>query len=120
MRTIRIGSTVIEMHDSGLTVTKVSTGDVPAFPPDDEYQLRNAQELGYGNDRFLASRDHELAHSLLAHWLGLPESPTLAGVAAGNHWPYWWREEAAVLALQGFARAAGVSLIEIAQKQNPE
>ena len=62
------------------------------------------------------NRDHDLAHTLLAVMLGLPASPTLAGVASGKHWPHWHREEAAVLALQGYAAAAGADLDELEQQ----
>lgn len=60
------------------------------------------------------SRDHELGHALLAHWLGLPHSPTLKGVASGRYWPHWQVEESAVLALQRYARLAGVDLATLA------
>lgn len=59
------------------------------------------------------SRAHEVTHSLLAHWLGLPESPTMRGVADGSYWPEWEAEEAAVLGVQRFARMAGVDLLQL-------
>ncbi|WP_342643461.1 hypothetical protein [Rhodoligotrophos ferricapiens] len=60
------------------------------------------------------SRDHEATHHLLATWLGLPHSPTLYGVAAKQTYPDWMLEEAAVLAIQAFARANGVDLTTLA------
>lgn len=65
------------------------------------------------------NRTHDLAHTILAAALGLPASPTLSAMAGGRkHWPYWWREEQAVLALQGYAAAAGVDLEEVAARMS--
>lgn len=117
MRSIRLGSSVLELHDSGLTVTRLAGGaEIPAWPQDDAAYRARALELGYGDETGLMSREHEVAHTLLAHLLGLPESPTLRGVADGSFWPHWRAEEAAVLALQAYARAAGVSLVDVAER----
>lgn len=115
MQFVRIGSAEVELHDDSLTVTRLHDGaTVPARPQDTaEYRAR-AAALGYGDDVLSMSREHELTHSLLAQWLGLIESPTLRGVAAGAFWPHWQAEEAAVLGIQRFARMAGVDLIRIA------
>lgn len=111
---------VVELHAHGLTVTRYPTlAPVDALAQDtDEYRAR-ALALGYGEDAGLMSREHELGHHLLAGLLRLPCSPTMRGLALvatgiGPHWPAWRKEEAAVLALQAYARAAGVSLVEIA------
>lgn len=111
MERMRLGHAVVEMHLSGLTVTRTTAGEVPAMPECTPYQAASAKALGYGDDLARASREHELAHSLLAVLLGLPESPTLHGVARGRHWQHWRAEEAAALALQRFARMAGVDLV---------
>lgn len=52
--------------------TKV--GSTPNF---DDQTLRTAADLGYGTDTFAVSRDHEIAHTWLAHLEGLPHSPTM-------------------------------------------
>jgi hypothetical protein len=89
---------------------------VDAAPHDtDEYRAR-AVSLGYRADISAMSREHEAAHHLLARLLGLPYSPTLYGVALqadcqGPFWPAWGHEEACVLALQRYARSAGVDLV---------
>jgi hypothetical protein len=116
VRTIRLGGALIELHDDDLTVTRFGARQVDARPHHTgEYQQR-AFDLGYGADVARMSRDHELCHSLLAHLLELPASPTLIEVAHGRTWKHWRREEAAVLGLQGFARAAGADLQAIAIK----
>lgn len=64
------------------------------------------------------NRTHDLAHSLVAHALGLPASPTLLSVAEG--WPryqHWRAEENAAFALQTWAFETGVDLVETAKAQ---
>ena len=56
------------MHDG----TKVG-----ATANHDETSLRIAGELGYGDDTWAMSRDHELAHAWLAHVDGGTSSPTM-------------------------------------------
>jgi hypothetical protein len=113
---LNLAGAVIELHDSGLTRTLYAWGDVPAWPQDDEAYRARAFELGYGADTALMSREHELMHHLIAHWLGLPLSPTLAAVASGSVDDDWRLEEAAVLAIQAFARAKGINLVDLAKK----
>jgi hypothetical protein len=118
MRTVTISGGRVELHADGLTVTHLPGGHVPARAQDtDEYRQR-AHDLGYGDDTALMSREHELAHTMLAGWLGLPYSPTLQGVATGDTWPHWHLEEAAVLALQAYARALGVSIVDLAKESS--
>jgi hypothetical protein len=78
---------------------------VGSTPNRDAHSLRLAEELGYGDDTWTMSRDHELAHTWLAHLSGRawsrtmwhlahpddPSSPSAEEVA---------EEEAAVLAFQ--------------------
>jgi len=112
-----IGRTTIDMHPCGLAVTTLPGGaEVHARPQDnDEYRAR-AEALGYGSDTAAMSREHEVLHAMLSHWLGLPESPTLRGVADGKHWEHWQAEEAAVLALAAMARACGVDVMALARR----
>lgn len=74
-------------------------------------QAKTAASIGYSSAEAM-NREHDLAHSLLAHWLGLDYSPTLHAVANGQRSAIWEAEESAVLALQRFARAAGVDLVK--------
>jgi hypothetical protein len=108
---------IVEMHAHGLTATRFpGLAPVDALPEDTgEYRAR-AVSLGYGGDTARMSREHELGHALLAHLLGLPCSPTMRGIAlretgVGPFWPAWRDEEACVLALQRYARSAGVDLV---------
>lgn len=50
---------------------------VGSTPNEDPHTLRIAAELGYGRDTWAMSRDHELAHTWLAHESGLACSPTM-------------------------------------------
>jgi hypothetical protein len=50
---------------------------VGSTPNDDPHTMRTAADLGYGRDTFAMSRDHEIAHSWLAHLAGRPWSPTM-------------------------------------------
>jgi hypothetical protein len=116
MRIIRLAGAEIELHDTGYTVTRYPEGEVPAIPQDtDEYRAR-AESLGYGSDTARMSREHELAHHITAALLGLPCSPTMMGQAIGKHAVCWRQEEAAVLALQAFARCVGVDLEAVAER----
>jgi len=117
MQSLRLGSSVIDFFDGDLTVTTLADGKrIPACPQEGDEYRRRARDLGYGDDIAAMSRDHEVAHTLIAVIIGLPESPTLRGVADGKFWPHWRSEEAAVLGLQQFARAAGVDLIAAAER----
>src|SRR3954453_23023328 len=50
---------------------------VGSTPNRDEHSLRVAAELGYGDDTWTMSPDHEVAHSWLAHLDGRPGSRTV-------------------------------------------
>lgn len=78
-------------------------------------QAERAAEIGYPSAEAM-NREHDLTHSLLAHWLGLDYSPTLYAVANGQRSAIWQAEESAVLAIQQFARAAGVDLVKLARE----
>lgn len=79
-------------------------------------QAETAAGLRYPDAQSM-NRDHDLMHSLLAHWLGLPASPTLIQVADGQFGSdIAAAEEAAVLAVQRFANLAGVDLQAVAAR----
>ena len=50
---------------------------VGSTPNRDPHTLDTARELGYGDDTFAMSCDHEVAHTWLAHLDGRPWSPTM-------------------------------------------
>jgi hypothetical protein len=113
--TLKLAGAVIELHPSGLTVTRYGDRFVEAWPQDDAAYRSRALELGYGTDTARMSREHEIVHSLLAKWLGLPHSPTLWAISRRDVDPNWNLEEAAVLAVQAFAISQGIDLVKLAQ-----
>jgi hypothetical protein len=66
------------------------------------------------------NRDHDLAHTMLAHMLGLPWSPTLHDIATGSVTNIFehYIEEQAVLSLQTYANVRGVSLVRVAEQMS--
>jgi hypothetical protein len=114
-QSFHFGHVSVDIGD-GYTVTTLADGSkVPAQHAEQPGQAELAAAHGYDSATEL-NRDHDLAHSLLSHMIGLEASPTLAGVAAGKHFKYWQVEEAAVLALQAFCKVAGVDLMELARR----
>jgi hypothetical protein len=71
--------------------------------------------MGYPSAEAM-NAEHDLTHSLLAQWLGASSSPTLSAQAHGSVYPWWWREEEAVLAVQRLAVTWGVALVSRAQR----
>lgn len=114
MKTYRIGATTIH-HGDGQTVTVLADGsEVRADWRIQPGQEQTAAQYGIPLDRL--NVEHDLAHAILAHVLGLRQSSTLDGVASGEYWPHWAAEEAACLCLQSYAHAAGVDLEDIAAR----
>jgi hypothetical protein len=112
---IHLGSVVVSVRD-GLTTTRFADGRVcHAHHTEQPGQADKALELGYPSAEAM-NREHDLTHSLLAWWLGLACSPTLYGMATGIVARRWREEEAAVLAVQRYARAMGVDLVEVAER----
>jgi hypothetical protein len=80
MQSFRLGATVVEIHP-GYTVTRSADGrEVHAHHREQRGQAGLARDLCYGGD-VEALNNHDLTHSLLAAFLGLPHSLTLAAVA---------------------------------------
>lgn len=110
--TLPLASCVFEVWSATHCRTVFPDGAaVPASPEGTPEQAATARELGYGEDVAGMVRDHELAHTLIAEWCGLPGSPTLRRVATGapreDADGEWW-EEALVLAFQRFVRTGAV------------
>lgn len=83
-------------------------------------QDKTAADLGFDSPEAM-NREHDIAHSLLAHWLGLPWSPNIYALAHGEPISdQHVTEEAAVLALQKYARAAGVDLLALVARHDGE
>jgi len=69
---------VLVDEDSQYVETRFPDGTkVGSTPNRDDHSLRVAAELGYGDDTWTMSRDHELSHSWLAHLAGGGCSPTM-------------------------------------------
>ena len=101
----------------GYTTTTFADGSSVTARHDDIHgvgQVRRARRLGYPSAEAM-NIDHDPTHSLLAHWLGHPYSPTLYAQAHGAQDPWWWLEEHAVFAVQRLAVAWGVDLLARAQ-----
>lgn len=78
-------------------------------------QGATAERLGYGGDIDAMTRDHDFLHCLLADSLGLDASFSLTLAAGGAADPALAEaEEDAVLALQRFAKLAGVKVEDLA------
>jgi hypothetical protein len=112
---ITLAGAAIDINDNGQTNTLYPDGAwVQAYPKPDEVYLATARAQGYGDNPMLMCREHELGHHLIAALLGLPHSPTMWAVAHGTEDPTGPLEEAAVMAVQRFARAVGASLVDAA------
>ena len=69
---------VIVDEDARYVESQMEDGTkVGATPNRDDHSLAIAAALGYGDDTWLMSRDHELSHAWLAHVAGHPWSPTM-------------------------------------------
>jgi hypothetical protein len=78
-------------------------------------QREAADDLGYDGDVDGLTRDHDFLHAWLADVLGLPASYSLTAAAGGTvDQAVAAAEEAAVMALQRFARLAGVDMATLA------
>jgi hypothetical protein len=112
---IRLGSVTIEVSNGHTVTTLPNAAIVTADHAEQPGQAELARSLGYGSAEEM-NREHDISHSIIAHLLRLECSPTLLGVASGKTYRHWPIEEQAVLRLQGFARAVGVDLIEVAKR----
>lgn len=114
----RVGRTLIEIGTDLLFTVLPDGALVPAAPQDTTEYRMTAAGLGYEDDILRMCREHEVAHSLLCWLLGLPESPTMRGVAHGAApTPQTNLEEAAVLAFQAFARALDIDLLALLDRR---
>jgi len=112
--TTTLGQTTVVVTRNTTTTYFADSTALTAVHDEQPGQAERAAQLGYATAEDM-NREHDLAHSLLAHWLGLDYSPTLFAVAHGQTSPLWEAEESAVLAIQRFARAAGVDLLSVAK-----
>lgn len=116
MCTYRFGDVLVEVGD-GYTVTR--------FPDGAEIHAAHAEQLGqqataeaHGLDVQTMNEGHDLMHSVLAAMVGHRWSPALHAAATGQDIDptLAGREEQAVLSLQGWLHAAGVSVEQMARR----
>lgn len=95
--------------EGGMTVVTLSDGrEVIGSPQGSAEQAETAARLGYHSPAGMVD-DHDPLHAWLAAALGLPDSPALKAAAGDKVDPVLaGLEEAAVLAVQAYARAVGV------------
>lgn len=110
----RLGAATVTVGDDYVTTRFDDGGEVVAALAPQPGQAEIAAQLGITVEALNAG--HDLAHSVVAVLLGLDASPTLHAVAHGRRYPFWWREEAAVLELQGLAAALGLTIADIARR----
>jgi hypothetical protein len=112
---LRLGDNAISYHDGHLRTVLPDGSIVLAVAHDTAEYAATAARLGYGADVEKLNRDHDIVHSLLAHWLGLPASPALSGAAReAEGTELTGAEEDAVMAIQRFANLAGIDLAAVA------
>lgn len=111
---IAFGDVVVAIDDDGSQIRFANGEVVDGSPENTEDYRTTARMHGYGDDTLKLCQEHELLHIALSHWLGV-ESPTIELLRKGNASVgelYSSRlEEAAVLAIQHFARSLGVDLV---------
>lgn len=108
---LRFGPTTVEVWPDHTRIVFDDGSTVPGAPEDTDAYRDTAARYGYGNDTLQLCKDHEVMHIALCHWLGI-DSPTMEIMRTGGAASRLnGLEETAVLAVQHFARAAGVDLV---------
>ena len=125
-RRVTLGKTTIILQDLFCLTVLPEGVTLPSVARDLDADYRErARSLGYPNADAM-NRYHDLAHALVAHWLGQEVSPALRAQAkrqqTGKGEPAEWHEaeEAAVLAIQRLANVWGVDLFKVAQRYGTE
>jgi hypothetical protein len=103
----------LEYTSTGAVTRFADGSSYGALPHDEPHYHAVAHRLGYCGDIMLYCREHELAHHLIAEEFG-SHSPVIWALAHGEVPPRMIAaaEEALVMALQRYARANEVPLIE--------
>jgi hypothetical protein len=105
--------TLIEIRPASTRITLPSGETALGEAQHTESQRRTARQLGYGDDVLAMVRQHDPLHALLADWLGIEASYGImaaAGLLKPEDHDLAAYEEAAVIAVQRFMRAAGKGL----------
>lgn len=114
LRTARFGKTLVLVGERGCMTVLPDGKRVPACPHDTDEYRATAERLGYGADTTRMCIEHELAHNWLDHALGMPVSPVMHAVAHGEpDCALHGLAEDAVMALQAYANALGINLLDV-------
>jgi hypothetical protein len=113
--TLFFGDAVVTLHEHGAIITWPDGTYVHGEPEDTDEYRSTAFEHGYGEDTLALCQEHELLHVALCYWMGVA-SPVMEHL---RHLPQEMAgaeirqlEEAAVLAVQKFARAMNIDMVE--------
>lgn len=135
MKSAAFGGAVIQWDDEGLTCTFIPGAGMVEARPHLEGEVHSREQAQIYRERAEAhgyedvhtfSRDHEILHSLLAHWSGPKPSPALKWVALGcgpigaQERAVHAAEESVVLALQAYFKRVGMSVPGLAQRADYE
>lgn len=104
------GWTLIEIFEGFVRTTLPDGATIDAHPNHGPEHEARARALGYP-DVWAMTRDHDRFHALLAHALGLEESPALRATVRREASELTGVEEEVVLAMQRYVnlcRAAGL------------
>jgi hypothetical protein len=115
MVTLTFGGTTVQVLADGTQIEFADGTTVVGQPEDTDAYRHTAQTHGYGADTLSLCIEHEVMHVALADWLGVSDSPTMKAVRTNrltDDLPFRTLEEAAVLAVQRYARAAGIDLVK--------
>src|ERR1044071_3628818 len=110
---IPFGDTLVEVYSDSTCITFGDGSTIPGAPEDTDAYRATALQHGYGDDTLRLCQEHEVMHIALCHWLVI-DSPTRPLLRQGDDERLHQLnglEEAAVLAIQHFARRAGVDLV---------
>lgn len=110
--TIRFGATIAEIYPDSTRILFPDGAEISGAPQDTNAYRATARQHGYGDDTLALCQEHEVLHIALTHWLGTESATMRALRGEADMQALSDLEEAAVLAVQRFARAAGVDLIE--------
>lgn len=111
---VSLNGAEIEIWPDSLRITLADGSIVLAMAEDTDAYRATALANGYGDDAALLCRDHDIMHLALAYWLRT-DSPTMGHVGQGVDAGEYVRglEEDAVLAIQRYARARGIDLLNL-------
>ena len=115
---LMFGDALVAFPSWGTLITWPDGTFVSGAPEDTDAYRKTALDYGYDTDTLALCRDHELLHVALCYWLGVP-SPVMDALRLRADMvgvEIRILEEAAVLAVQRFARAMGAEIIDAMAK----